>query len=271
MNQMAMNQRQVKPIKWGLDLIMGIVFALLFNARVLGGIAFHEFAGLALGAAVLCHLLLNGNWILKVSKMILNRQLNARTRLNYLLSVMLLLDFLIILLSGINISKVALPLNLHLPYLGKGIHISASYLALGLIGIHLGLHWKWVMTITQRIISVYKPSKLTRVLSKALAILVLTLGIYQMNQTGFVPKTLQGFSAAQGFDEHSKAGDSPNRVGKEKSFASRGPSGGKRTDKSHSGESPLQVVFTYGSMIGAFSVAAYYLDQAVQKRRHQKG
>lgn len=269
MNQMAMNQRYVKPIKWGLDLLMGIVFALLFNARVLGGIAFHEFAGLALGAAVLCHLLLNGKWILKVSKMILSRQLNARTRFNYLLSVLLLLDFLIILLSGINISKVALPLNLHLPYLGKGIHLSASYIGLGLIGIHVGLHWKWVMTTTQRIVRGYKPTKLTSVLSKALAVLVLAMGIYQMNQTGFVPKTLQGFSVAQGFEDYGKAGDRPNRVGKEKSYASRGQSGEKRPDKNHGSESPLQVVFTFGSMMGAFSVAAYYLDQAVQKRRHQ--
>lgn len=266
---MAVKQKYLKLIKWGLDLVMGIVFALLFNARVMGGIAFHEFAGLALGGAILCHLVLNGTWIVKVSKMIFKKELNQRTRINYLLNGLLLLDFLIILISGINISKVALPLNLHLPYLGKGIHISASYLALGLIGIHLGLHWKWVMTITQRIIKSNIASKYTRPLSKGLAILILIMGIYQMNQTGFVEKTVQGFSLEQGLSDHPQMGTKPNKFSEGKSNTTRGEFGEKKIRKGDSNENPLEVVLTFGSMIGAFTVSTYYLDQLIQKRRRQ--
>lgn len=52
-------------MKLALDAAMGITFALLFNTRVFGGLAFHEIAGIAIGFAILTHILLNLNFVKK--------------------------------------------------------------------------------------------------------------------------------------------------------------------------------------------------------------
>ncbi|MHC1681522.1 MAG: hypothetical protein AB6733_00955 [Clostridiaceae bacterium] len=62
--------KKINFIKISLDLIMGIIFALLFNKNVLGGLTFHEIAGLAMGFAVLVHILLNWKWVINVFKKI---------------------------------------------------------------------------------------------------------------------------------------------------------------------------------------------------------
>ena len=54
---MVMKKNWVKLI---LDIAMAIVFALLFNHRVVTGLNFHEIAGLAIGVLFIVHILLNG-------------------------------------------------------------------------------------------------------------------------------------------------------------------------------------------------------------------
>jgi|GEM_PF-4962633 len=88
-------------LKLALDIIMGIVFALLFNVQILGGLPLHEIAGLAIGGAVLFHLLLNAKWIRKVTTGIFNPKTKAKTRFEYILDTLLLIDLATIIISGI--------------------------------------------------------------------------------------------------------------------------------------------------------------------------
>ena len=53
---------------------MALTFALLFNPRVLGGLTFHETAGLAIGAAILTHILLNYRWVKNVTLKIFDQK-----------------------------------------------------------------------------------------------------------------------------------------------------------------------------------------------------
>lgn len=57
---------------------MGIIFALLFNKNVFGGMSFHEIAGLVIGFAVLIHIVLNWKSVKNVTLSIFNLKAQHR-------------------------------------------------------------------------------------------------------------------------------------------------------------------------------------------------
>ena len=67
-------------VKFALDILMSITFVLLFNKMVLGGLAFHEITGLGIGFAIFAHILLNLQWVKKVTLMLFDRRLPGKTR-----------------------------------------------------------------------------------------------------------------------------------------------------------------------------------------------
>lgn len=75
--------KKIIYVKIILDILMVLVFTLLFNKMVLG-MQFHEVAGLAIGAAVLVHCGLNWKWIKGVTLKLFNRKLPIKTRLGYI-------------------------------------------------------------------------------------------------------------------------------------------------------------------------------------------
>lgn len=83
------SMKTLNYVKLSLDILMILVFALLFNTRVFSGLVFHEIAGLALGGVFIIHLLLNGKWIKKVTVNILNPKISLNTRIGYLVNVLL--------------------------------------------------------------------------------------------------------------------------------------------------------------------------------------
>lgn len=148
---------------------------------MLFGIKFHEIAGLVIGAVVLIHCLINFKWIKSVTLKLFNKNMATRTRIVYLLDLLLLIDVVVIILSGIFISKVIFP-NLRLTGITslKGIHIFASYLSLAIIGIHLGLHWNWVMIVFKKIFNIPQKKVFTYI-ARLLVIIVVLFGVYSFN------------------------------------------------------------------------------------------
>lgn len=59
--------KKVTYVKFAIDIVMAVVFVLLFNKQVLGGMTFHEIAGLAIAVIFLTHVLLNAQWVKKVT------------------------------------------------------------------------------------------------------------------------------------------------------------------------------------------------------------
>lgn len=45
--------KKMMYVRFGLDLLMAVTFVLFFNKQVLGGLTFHEIAGLAIAVAFL--------------------------------------------------------------------------------------------------------------------------------------------------------------------------------------------------------------------------
>lgn len=178
-------------IKFTLDLLMGIIFAFLFNKTVFGGMAFHEIAGLAIGFAVIIHLILNLKWIKNVTSAILKKETPIKTKIGYVVNLLLLLDILTIIISGICISKVVFSnFNLHNNIFDKNTHTAAAYTALLLIGIHVGLHWNWVMNTFKNIVKINTQNKAFDYASKLAAVLILVFGLYNIVTVNYFSKLL---------------------------------------------------------------------------------
>ncbi|MEY9092532.1 DUF4405 domain-containing protein [Paenibacillus sp. RC84] len=190
--------KKITLVKLTLDLAMALTLVLLFNKRVLGGLTFHEIAGLAISFALLTHILLNLQWVKKVTLRIMDRNLPGKTRFGYLLNVLLLVTMTFIIVSGILISEVVFR-GIHLgeERWFKMAHISISYLVLVLIGVHVGMHWQWVIQVTGRIFPGRVRGKTGSAVAKIAAAAIVAFGAYEMYATNFLAR-LEGVGSVFG-------------------------------------------------------------------------
>lgn len=133
--------------KFILNIALTIVFLLLMDPRSFYGISFHEWAGLIIGLFFILHKILNWSWIKKVTVTFFGRA-PGRARFNYVLDVLLLAGLILMILSGIAIAR-----TIDFSWLTlrgsrmfwRVMHTSSSLITLALFGVHLGVHWKWVL------------------------------------------------------------------------------------------------------------------------------
>jgi hypothetical protein len=116
------------------------------------GLAIHEWLGISFLGAGLVHILLHWNWI-KAMTVQFFKKLWHSSRLNYVLNLGLLVALTTVMFSGLMISKNVLP-TLGLSGLGnpgwKMIHSTSADAILILIGLHVALHWKWIVNSVKR-------------------------------------------------------------------------------------------------------------------------
>jgi hypothetical protein len=133
--------------KFFLTLAITIVMLLLMDPRSFFGLPFHEWAGLIIGIFFILHKILNWNWIKKVSLGFF-RRCSGKARFNYVLDILLLAGMILMIISGIAIAR-TIDLSWFKPggspMFWRVMHTSSSFITLALFGIHLGLHWDWVL------------------------------------------------------------------------------------------------------------------------------
>lgn len=135
-----------------LDIGTFIAFLITMDPRF-SGLAIHEWLSLALAGTIIVHLLLNWDWIVNVTRRLFGKA-NANARVNYVLNWLLFIDGILIMLSGIMISEVAVPsLGLVLPmnFAWRRLHDMSANLALLIMGLHLAMHWNWIVTTFKRV------------------------------------------------------------------------------------------------------------------------
>lgn len=116
-----------------------LLAVLILQPWRLTGVVLHEWLAAALLAGILTHLVLHWPWIESRSR----RLRIPRTRVNYVLNVLVFVAMAAALISGFAISKVVLPLH-HDPaaYMRwRSIHGFTSRTALIGIGLHLAMNW----------------------------------------------------------------------------------------------------------------------------------
>lgn len=167
-------------IKLLLDVVMLVVLLLLFRKNNFG-IQFHEIAGLLIFFVFLLHIFLNWRWVCQVTKHFFKKNMSMRTRIGWILNLGLLVCFVIIILSGIFMSRVlfhfSIDGNWRLP------HYFCSALALIFVGIHLGLHFSMIGNAIQN--RLHLRPLFCKVLAGCFAIIVIATGLYSIPNTSF--------------------------------------------------------------------------------------
>jgi len=116
------------------------------------GQAIHEWLGIAFGVGIITHLLLHWKWIVNVVRRFFSR-LPGQVRVNSLLNSLLFIAMTLIIFSGIMISKVVLStfgLSGSHDAIWRWLHTSATNTALIIVGLHVALHWKWIVSTIKR-------------------------------------------------------------------------------------------------------------------------
>ncbi|MDO4548535.1 MAG: DUF4405 domain-containing protein [Clostridia bacterium] len=263
-----MNKKAVKGI---LDIILVVTLALMYSKNVIS-MAFHEIGGLALCGLFLIHKGLNWDWIKAVGRKFTGSGLSCRTRLMMILDIALLVSFLLIAISGLCISKVVINNMEDMPAESaitqtasneeaatgeaeqmtdfpaqggrnnawKTIHYFCSALALLIVGVHAGLHSKF---IAARLRSV-GIKELSRPACAVMLVIALGLGVYGITQTSFTSWLSMPFRTTQGEgqrgidttgDETVSSSDDESPAGQSDSDADTGSETSVRSDAERMG------------------------------------
>ncbi len=131
--------------------------------------------GLFLIGLFIIHNIINWSWIKNISLRLTDKMLPIRSEICWMINFLLFVSFILIVISGIMISKTVF-INIKGDIiLWKSIHYFASALAIILIGIHIGLHWNYLKRfITKRI---KLPAKIGKILGAALIVFLLVTGV----------------------------------------------------------------------------------------------
>lgn len=247
---------------------MAITFVLLMNPRVLNGLPFHEVAGLVIGAAILVHIGLNYRWVIKTTKKILDPKLPQKTRFSYLLNILLLISMAGVIITGIFISRVVLPsLAIQGGHWIRGLHSFFADATLALVGLHIGVHWQWIMSICKKAFKT-KEGKLRKgvIASVVLSIAILAGGIQWYSASA--SSTMGDFNPKQ--MQQSSAAPSSNNNGNTTNIHQGPPNGDFHGKEGHGGKSnPFLVVLNYFAIWAAIIIPTYYLEKRILRKKRK--
>ncbi|AHF06510.1 DUF4405 domain-containing protein [Desulfitobacterium metallireducens] len=263
---MLKNKNIVKLI---LDGVIAVAFALLFNAKVMGGLFFHESVGLGIGVGFLVHILLNAQWIKTVTLRLFDRKLPGKARLGYFLNILLFIAMIAVIVSGFMISKIIFPGFRAVDQHGfKALHLGVSYLTLIIVGVHVGLHWQWIAVMMKKVFKVQSTS-LMRVLARVALALVIFFGGFQILDTQVAPQISQSGTTMtsnsrqippEGIEGKFKGELEGKELGRGKLEAVPGGEFEERDDKL-STSSSAGTILRFSGIIGFFALITYFVEK----------
>lgn len=146
---------RANPAKMNLWIDLGMLVAILLALTPrLTGEAVHEWLSIGLAAAVVVHLLRHWQWVAAVIKRFFGH-LAGQARLNLLLNAALFVNLVMVTASGLMISHDVLPaLGITTQHDGawSGLHRLSADLIVFIAGLHVALHWKWLINALRRYI-----------------------------------------------------------------------------------------------------------------------
>jgi len=142
--------------KTNLLLDSGILVAFLIAMEPqFSGVAIHEWLSLALAAVIIVHLLLHWKWITGVGVRFFKKLWHV-SRLKFIVDILLFVAFVGVMLSGILISRSALPaLGIQMEQTSmvwRLLHSLSADLSILLVGLHFALNFGWVVSAIKRCI-----------------------------------------------------------------------------------------------------------------------
>ena len=132
-------------IRFGLDLFIFTGFLVALEPGFTGK-PLHEWLIMAGVGTLIIHFLFHWEWLIKTSVRFFNNLFHI-SRLNYVIAVVIFIGFIIIVTSGLMISRSFLPFFGIKIIESRGwnsIHELASNLTLLIVALHFALHWDWI-------------------------------------------------------------------------------------------------------------------------------
>lgn len=259
-----------------LDLMMAVTFVLLMNPRVLNGLPFHEIAGLVIGVAVLTHIGLNYRWVSNTTKKIFDPKLPKKARFSLLLNVLLLIFMAAVIVTGILISRVVLPsLAIQGNHTIRGIHSFSADATLAIVGLHVGVHWQWIMSVSKKAFKT-KEGRLRNgvIASVALSLALLAGGLQWYSSTAtsnvgeFKPRpelqngqTFNNVNSTATADVTNIRQQPPKGDFREGKF--RGKEGHGRKSNT------FLVILTYFAIWAAIIIPTYYVEKRILRKKRK--
>lgn len=181
----------MKKKKLILDILMTIVFLTLLNIN-LTDVAIHEWLGLGILVLFILHKVLNIKWITSVTKNFFSSKTKAKTRVGYIVDLLLFFIVAFIVLSGIFISQtILMEITVDNIFLWSTLHHLSAYSALALIGVHIGLHWQSIMNAFKKMLKLQPVNTARTIATRVIAIAIAALGVYGLTR----PNVYTNFTA----------------------------------------------------------------------------
>ena len=252
--------------KLGLDLILLVLMILLYEKNIIS-MSFHEICGLVLFGLFIIHLLFNRKWIKSITKRLFDKSISIKTRVSYILNILLVLCWSLIIISGIFISKVIFHFSISGPW--KLIHFSCAALALILIRIHVGLHWNLIYNSCKKPLK--SLDKFKKPISAICIVFVLISGIYSIANTNFIkwitmPFTIETMSDL-GRPDGGQEGNKQNGPALNKEFNGQKNQKGK---ENFNFINLLKLLLNFGSIIIMFSIFTHYIELGLNSHNRNK-
>ena len=134
-------------INYWLDAGLLIAFVVDMNVAFTG-LAVHEWLGLGLGVAFAIHLVRHADWVERTGRRWRGR-LPARERLRWIVDAALFVTIVLLITSGILISRAAIPSLGTRDHFWSWLHVETAQWTMLLTAIHLGLSWRWIVKVTR--------------------------------------------------------------------------------------------------------------------------
>lgn len=130
------------------DAVLLAAFAIVY-AQDFTGLSLHEWFGIAFGVALLFHFSLHWEWVVRTTKGMFTT--SGRRRVVWFVNLALLGDLTLcigsgILITGWHIFGAVLDST---PF-WSNLHGTTAGIAIALIGIHIGLDWRWITNAFRR-------------------------------------------------------------------------------------------------------------------------
>jgi len=156
---MPMTSTQVRSKRGGshtlknywVDIALFLAFIIDMNTQFTG-IPIHEWLGIGFGIALVYHMLLHWAWIVNTLRRIVGK-LSAIQRIRALVDILLFVDMVILVVTGLWISEVAmgqLGLGILPGFAWRQLHFLTANLSIWLVALHLALSWSWIADTTKR-------------------------------------------------------------------------------------------------------------------------
>lgn len=173
----------MKTIKVLIDICMTILLFVLMAFHYVGA-QWHEITGTAMLILFILHHIVNGNWYKNLGR---GKYRSGRILLT-VVDVILLIDMLLLMFSGITMSRHVFRI-LDLPVSkawAREIHMTASYMGFLLMGFHIGLHYGMIMGMVKRVFSITKRNVVRIWILRGLAALIAVYGVYALYARKFI-------------------------------------------------------------------------------------